>query len=93
MSMVVFALWRRYIFLQKRLVRHFARYPRIRSPILVGIPNTAMERANKRGLYTPKTENQITCLNVLTTNVPTLNIRRIAMRSIGNPLEIKLSIR
>jgi hypothetical protein len=90
-SMVVFALWRRYIFLQNRFVIIFAIAQMRSNPRLIGIPKAAIDRAKRIGLYIPNEENQITCLKILTTNAPTLSNKRMAIRSIGNPFEIKLS--
>ena len=60
---------------------------------LIGIPKAAIESAKRIGLYIPNDENQMTCLKILTTNAHTLSNRIIAIKSIGNPLEIKLSTR
>ena len=60
---------------------------------LIGIPNAAIERAKSIGLYIPKDENPMTCLKILTTNAHILRSKIIAMRSIGNQFEIRLSIK
>lgn len=92
-NIVVFALWRRYIFLQKKLVRIFATAQMRSNNKLIGTPRAAIESANRIGLYIPNEENPMTCLKILTTNAPMLRRRIIAMRSIGNQLEIRLSIK
>jgi hypothetical protein len=81
-----FALKRRYIFLFIMLVKNLAKIHITKRNKLSFIFKIAIASQKSSGLYIPKIENQITCLNILITSVAIHKTRIIPIKSTGNQL-------